>query len=108
MRDRADIADRLAHLCEEQGRNEEAKEFRRHSERRAGPVEVSRTVSSVGKVLRQKTALKFGGDGLPLSELSSVARIVDETPTPVVRQKVGRNEPCPCGSGKKFKKCCGV
>jgi preprotein translocase subunit SecA len=21
--------------------------------------------------------------------------------------KVGRNEPCPCGSGKKFKKCCG-
>ena len=22
--------------------------------------------------------------------------------------KVGRNEPCPCGSGKKFKKCCGV
>ena len=22
-------------------------------------------------------------------------------------QKVGRNEPCPCGSGKKYKKCCG-
>jgi len=22
-------------------------------------------------------------------------------------QKVGRNDPCPCGSGKKFKKCCG-
>jgi uncharacterized protein len=21
---------------------------------------------------------------------------------------VGRNEPCPCGSGKKFKKCCGA
>jgi uncharacterized protein YecA (UPF0149 family) len=20
---------------------------------------------------------------------------------------VGRNDPCPCGSGKKFKKCCG-
>ena len=20
--------------------------------------------------------------------------------------KIGRNEPCPCGSGKKFKKCC--
>ncbi len=25
-----------------------------------------------------------------------------------VGQKVGRNEPCPCGSGKKFKKCCGA
>ncbi|MFZ6016612.1 MAG: preprotein translocase subunit SecA [Nitrospirota bacterium] len=23
-------------------------------------------------------------------------------------KKVGRNEPCPCGSGKKYKKCCGV
>ena len=21
--------------------------------------------------------------------------------------KIGRNEPCPCGSGKKYKKCCG-
>jgi uncharacterized protein YecA (UPF0149 family) len=28
---------------------------------------------------------------------------------PVIRDtpKVGRNDPCPCGSGKKFKKCCG-
>lgn len=24
-----------------------------------------------------------------------------------VRTKIGRNEPCPCGSGKKYKKCCG-
>lgn len=24
------------------------------------------------------------------------------------RQKIGRNDPCPCGSGKKYKKCCGV
>lgn len=23
------------------------------------------------------------------------------------RTKVGRNDPCPCGSGKKFKRCCG-
>ncbi|MBO0798476.1 MAG: SEC-C domain-containing protein [Blastocatellia bacterium] len=23
------------------------------------------------------------------------------------KQKIGRNDPCPCGSGKKFKKCCG-
>jgi uncharacterized protein len=25
-----------------------------------------------------------------------------------MQTKVGRNEPCPCGSGKKFKKCCGA
>ena len=31
-------------------------------------------------------------------------------PKPVVRAapKVGRNDPCPCGSGKKHKKCCGA
>jgi uncharacterized protein YecA (UPF0149 family) len=23
------------------------------------------------------------------------------------KPKIGRNNPCPCGSGKKFKKCCG-
>ena len=26
----------------------------------------------------------------------------------VKKQKVGRNDPCPCGSGKKYKKCCGI
>ena len=29
-------------------------------------------------------------------------------PRIVPRKKVGRNEPCPCGSGKKYKKCCGL
>ena len=27
--------------------------------------------------------------------------------TPVKRVKIGRNDPCPCGSGKKYKNCCG-
>jgi hypothetical protein len=32
-----------------------------------------------------------------------------EAPVEVARSvKVGRNDPCPCGSGKKFKKCCGA
>ena len=26
---------------------------------------------------------------------------------PKITQKVGRNDPCPCGSGKKYKNCCG-
>lgn len=29
-------------------------------------------------------------------------------PTPLRVSKTGRNDPCPCGSGKKFKKCCGL
>ncbi|MDP2842044.1 MAG: SEC-C metal-binding domain-containing protein, partial [Acetobacterium sp.] len=28
--------------------------------------------------------------------------------TVVNEVKVGRNDPCPCGSGKKYKKCCGL
>ena len=31
-----------------------------------------------------------------------------EHSTPVRSKKIGRNEPCPCGSGKKYKKCCGA
>jgi preprotein translocase subunit SecA len=33
----------------------------------------------------------------------------DQAARPVTREedKVGRNDPCPCGSGKKYKKCCG-
>ncbi len=33
----------------------------------------------------------------------------EEVQQPFVREgpKVGRNDPCPCGSGRKFKKCCG-
>jgi hypothetical protein len=27
---------------------------------------------------------------------------------PAVSTKIGRNDPCPCGSGKKYKKCCGA
>lgn len=29
------------------------------------------------------------------------------TSTRINENKVGRNDPCPCGSGKKYKKCCG-
>jgi len=30
------------------------------------------------------------------------------TKTVIRGPKIGRNDPCPCGSGKKFKKCCGL
>ena len=35
-------------------------------------------------------------------------RLEKLTRTPVKSVKIGRNEPCPCGSGKKYKKCCGA
>ena len=109
VRNRADIVDRIADLCEEQGRAEEAKELRCQSERPTTTMKVSQTESMAGGVLSQKTQIKFGGAGLPLEQMPNLARMRSEIPaTPVTRKKVGRNEPCPCGSGKKFKKCCGA
>ena len=34
-------------------------------------------------------------------------KLVKEPPVRRTTPKVGRNDPCPCGSGKKYKKCCG-
>ena len=34
--------------------------------------------------------------------------LIGEKPTVREEPKVGRNDPCPCGSGKKYKKCCGA
>jgi preprotein translocase subunit SecA len=44
-------------------------------------------------------------------EQARLAGAGDLQPVQQVRRsgnKVGRNDPCPCGSGKKYKKCCGV
>ena len=46
---------------------------------------------------RQMASLQFAG-----GEASSTSATV------VRGAKIGRNDPCPCGSGKKYKKCCGA
>lgn len=43
------------------------------------------------------------GNSLPPSALEQSPA----PPPPAWGRKIGRNEPCPCGSGKKYKKCCG-
>ena len=51
-----------------------------------------------------------GGAGAdPGAEAAMNAALSAAQAKPVVRDapKTGRNDPCPCGSGKKFKKCCG-
>ena len=35
-------------------------------------------------------------------------RNTTDQPIPMKSAKAGRNEPCPCGPGKKYKKCCGL
>ena len=45
--------------------------------------------------MKMKIGMISGGEE---AEVKTVVREED---------KVGRNDPCPCGSGKKYKKCCG-
>ncbi|MFO7559083.1 MAG: SEC-C metal-binding domain-containing protein [Desulfobacterales bacterium] len=40
-------------------------------------------------------------------DIANLEILLNPQKTTIVEKKVGRNEPCPCGSGKKYKKCCG-
>ena len=42
-----------------------------------------------------------------LSEGEEIQGPAKQAPVRHDGPKVGRNDPCPCGSGKKYKKCCG-
>jgi preprotein translocase subunit SecA len=54
------------------------------------------------------TAVAAGSDGSKPSDVVSEAVAATEKARPVrTGPKVGRNDPCPCGSGKKYKNCCG-
>jgi preprotein translocase subunit SecA len=51
-----------------------------------------------------KPELVSEANGMPMEDTREIQK-----PTPVkVEQKIGRNDPCPCGSGKKYKNCHGV
>jgi preprotein translocase subunit SecA len=61
-----------------------------------GVGETLRTTAGAEKGEMAQAAAQAQGEG------AKVKQIVREGP------KVGRNDPCPCGSGKKYKKCCGA
>ena len=50
----------------------------------------------------------FGEAIWAVYELYAIALSLGPRVAPAVSAKVGRNDPCPCGSGKKYKKCCGA
>ena len=64
--------------------------------------------------VRMMFTARVRGENAP--ERSAVAKITGEhggdgtevRKTPRKVEKIGRNDPCPCGSGKKYKKCCGA
>ena len=58
--------------------------------------------NAVMRPLVQMEKLGVAFDAVPCAGDGTLAK------KPVVKQKkVGRNDPCPCGSGLKYKKCCG-
>jgi hypothetical protein len=66
-----------------------------------------------GMIGRRLAALDadLGDDGLPpidpFDAIGDGPALVGVEPYRRDAPKIGRNDPCPCGSGKKFKKCCG-
>ena len=73
--------------------NRETVEFKAHYQRDGG-----RMVHHELAEFRKSDGTWYFFDG----KMVSTGQIRRDTP------KVGRNDPCPCGSGKKFKKCCGA
>jgi preprotein translocase subunit SecA len=58
------------------------------------------------KLRTSKPELVAESNGVPMSDFGDAPQ---PKATPVrVEQKIGRNDPCPCGSGKKYKNCHGV
>ena len=72
-------------------------------------VRAEEDVAAVEDQRRQQAELEFKHAQVSnFAPARSEAELAEE-PQPFVRegQKVGRNDPCPCGSGKKYKQCCG-
>jgi preprotein translocase subunit SecA len=59
-------------------------------------------------VTKQKNKNSSDGISVTVRDVSKkMNQIVSEQSMVTDSSKIGRNDPCPCGSGKKFKKCCG-
>jgi preprotein translocase subunit SecA len=74
--------------------------------------ELDRQLGNAKAAHEDAGAALFAGDNANGSERATSQEAVtgtEQKTAPVKRDmpKVGRNEPCPCGSGKKYKQCCG-
>ncbi len=56
--------------------------------------------------IERRSVARITGAGLAGSQTQQ--KSAPARPSPKVVKKVNPNEPCPCGSGKKYKKCCGL
>lgn len=54
---------------------------------------VKQNISLIDKIYFEKHGIPYEYPGIKNADVRK-------------KKKIGRNEPCPCGSGKKFKRCC--
>lgn len=77
---------------------------------RAQRPEIKSALPSRGNDYSQYKATKEGlpGENAQRAAAAGAGAAANRRPEPAkAAPKVGRNEPCPCGSGKKYKNCCG-
>jgi preprotein translocase subunit SecA len=62
------------------------------------------------ELLERRRRLRRGRVAFTKANESAFAGGEEDHPQPIRHQgpRVGRNDPCPCGSGKKYKRCCGA
>lgn len=70
-----------------------------------GIIELESTLYSFYKIMGRTHPDMEEWKDLALENEASFEETLKQT-TPAVSEKIGRNDPCPCGSGKKYKKCC--
>lgn len=56
--------------------------------------------------VRRQVTMYYGRGTVPGQAPQQAPQEAATASVPAVSRKVGRNDPCPCGSGKKYKKCC--
>ena len=56
---------------------------------------------------KQILTMELPSEAMRFDLLKQLADIKPPVAQPEKQKKVGRNDPCPCGSGKKYKRCCG-
>ena len=56
---------------------------------------------------KQILTMDLPSEAMRFDLLKQLADIKTSAPQPEKQKKVGRNDPCPCGCGKKYKRCCG-
>lgn len=71
-----------------------------------GTVEFIASYRQQGQIQNIREVSEFLQDGERWFYIGGQGEMVKQSPR--TAQKIGRNDSCPCGSGSKYKKCCGI